>query len=385
MPDARPAFRFRRLTAPGTGAIAIIAWWWTEAAGDGTPDAAADMRPHDAAGRAVDGIRTETPAGHWADDPVRAAPSDAPLPPGIRPRRGGPRPPVGRPVLADLAGVDEGLAVRLPGGAGWLMPHGGQAVLNALEAALLAAGGCSAGTDVAGGDVPDGDASCWPEASDTLEAAALSLVATCRSPLGIDLLLDQPRRWRTRPAESRPADAIARDRRLDRLIDPPLVVIAGAPNIGKSSLTNRLAGRDVSITADLPGTTRDAPEVHLDLAGLVVRWIDLPGLRPTDDPIERAAIDAAETWLDRADMIVAAADATSAWPNLGRRRSGLRIGMRADLGRVPNADVHVSRDDHASHADLAQSIRDVLVPTEDLNAMGAWDAGGRFSPVVSRD
>ena len=55
------------------------------------------------------------------------------------------------------------------------------------------------------------------------------------------------------------------------------VVLAGLPNAGKSTLANALAGRDVSIASPIAGTTRDFVSARIDLAGLVVEWIDLPG------------------------------------------------------------------------------------------------------------
>jgi len=69
-----------------------------------------------------------------------------------------------------------------------------------------------------------------------------------------------------------------------------VVVIAGRPNVGKSSLINALAGRDVAITSAIPGTTRDLIEVSLDLNGFPVTLVDTAGLRDSDDPIEREGV-----------------------------------------------------------------------------------------------
>jgi tRNA modification GTPase len=65
------------------------------------------------------------------------------------------------------------------------------------------------------------------------------------------------------------------------------VVIAGPPNVGKSTLMNALARRDVSIVSSIPGTTRDVVEVSLDLRGYPVTLVDTAGVRESDDPIER--------------------------------------------------------------------------------------------------
>ena len=77
------------------------------------------------------------------------------------------------------------------------------------------------------------------------------------------------------------------------------MVIAGPPNVGKSSLLNRLAAREAAIVTDIPGTTRDPIDVMLDLAGLPVILTDTAGLRDSSvDPIERIGID--RTWPVRA-------------------------------------------------------------------------------------
>lgn len=86
------------------------------------------------------------------------------------------------------------------------------------------------------------------------------------------------------------------------------VAILGAPNVGKSSLLNRLAGRDAAIVSETAGTTRDVIEVRLDLGGYAVTLSDTAGLRETDDRIEeegvRRALDAARA----ADLILYLSD-----------------------------------------------------------------------------
>ncbi|WP_163847906.1 tRNA uridine-5-carboxymethylaminomethyl(34) synthesis GTPase MnmE [Pseudooceanicola aestuarii] len=82
------------------------------------------------------------------------------------------------------------------------------------------------------------------------------------------------------------------------------VAILGAPNVGKSTLLNALAGRDAAITSDIAGTTRDVIEVRMDLAGLPVTFLDTAGLRETDDIVETMGIDRARQRAEASDLCV---------------------------------------------------------------------------------
>jgi len=82
------------------------------------------------------------------------------------------------------------------------------------------------------------------------------------------------------------------------------VAIVGAPNVGKSSLLNCLAGRDAAITSEIAGTTRDVIEVRMDLKGLPVTILDTAGLRETDDTVEVIGIERAISRAKDADLRV---------------------------------------------------------------------------------
>ncbi len=90
----------------------------------------------------------------------------------------------------------------------------------------------------------------------------------------------------------------------ERLRDGFEVAIIGAPNVGKSTLLNRLAGRDVAITSEIAGTTRDVIEVRLDLDGIAVTLLDTAGLRETDDIVEGLGVKRARERAGRADLRV---------------------------------------------------------------------------------
>jgi tRNA modification GTPase len=101
----------------------------------------------------------------------------------------------------------------------------------------------------------------------------------------------------------------ARARSGRALRDGLSVAIAGAPNAGKSSLLNRLAGYDAAIVTEIPGTTRDPLREHLTLDGLPVTVVDTAGLRDTDDPVEREGVRRAKLEAARADLLLWVADA----------------------------------------------------------------------------
>ena len=82
------------------------------------------------------------------------------------------------------------------------------------------------------------------------------------------------------------------------------VAIVGAPNIGKSTLLNALAGRDAAITSDIAGTTRDVIEVKMDIDGYAVTLLDTAGLRDTSDKIEKIGVDLAINRAEKADLRV---------------------------------------------------------------------------------
>lgn len=82
------------------------------------------------------------------------------------------------------------------------------------------------------------------------------------------------------------------------------IVIAGAPNSGKSSIINRLAGRNIAIVTEEAGTTRDALEIRLILGSLPVFVTDTAGLRDTENPIEKMGIDTAVRCIEEADLVL---------------------------------------------------------------------------------
>lgn len=112
------------------------------------------------------------------------------------------------------------------------------------------------------------------------------------------------------------------------------VALVGVPNAGKSSLLNALARREVAIVTEVPGTTRDAIEVALELRGMKVLVTDTAGIRETEDRVERIGVSRALEVAARADLVLELVDVTTqvrgAVPLSGAARR-LAIGTKRDL------------------------------------------------------
>jgi len=136
------------------------------------------------------------------------------------------------------------------------------------------------------------------------------------------------------------------------------VVLAGQPNVGKSSLLNLLAGRDSAIVTDVPGTTRDIIREHIQLDGLPLHVIDTAGIRVPGDAVEEHGVERAWGAIESADALLLVID----------DRTGVAAADRQILARVPagvsrivvrnkidltGADAGALRKDHEVHVRLS--------------------------------
>lgn len=169
-----------------------------------------------------------------------------------------------------------------------------------------------------------------------------------RTEMAVRVLLAQEQNWTSFIGKERGAtgsdskQAIGRvlqDRSLLHLLNPPHVVIAGAANVGKSTLANQLFAQERSITADLPGTTRDWVGELANVDGLAVMLLDTPGLRHTNDSIEQHAIDRSRDQIARANLLVLVLDASRPLepeqaPLLSAFPAALRVVNKSDRAAV---------------------------------------------------
>ncbi|MEL7465587.1 MAG: tRNA uridine-5-carboxymethylaminomethyl(34) synthesis GTPase MnmE [Pseudomonadota bacterium] len=136
------------------------------------------------------------------------------------------------------------------------------------------------------------------------------------------------------------------------------VAIVGVPNVGKSSLLNAIAGREVAITSNVAGTTRDVIEVQCDVRGLPVTFVDTAGLRPTDDEVETIGVERALEAASGADLRLLLETNGAAIPG--------EVPVREDDIRVWSmVDLHPSVTDLAVSAVSGEGLETLLATVYD--------------------
>ena len=149
-----------------------------------------------------------------------------------------------------------------------------------------------------------------------------------------------------------------------------VVVIAGLPNVGKSSLFNSLLGQSRAIVTDIPGTTRDAIESFLETPQWPLRLVDTAGLRESSDVVERIGIEVSEKYLGWANLVLACGDSDSSLSLTLAALQGktdapvIRVRTKSDLessgAQHPEADVAVSAETGEGLSDLIAKIDETL-------------------------
>ena len=146
------------------------------------------------------------------------------------------------------------------------------------------------------------------------------------------------------------------------LRDGLVVVLIGAPNVGKSSLLNQLAGDEVAIVTPIAGTTRDTVRSEIEVRGIPLSVIDTAGLRPTDDPIETLGIERTWAAIGRADLALVLVDAKATHAGLARADAAILAQLPATLPRIvihnkidllavaPRSELHATGEDDLTTA-----------------------------------
>ncbi len=171
-----------------------------------------------------------------------------------------------------------------------------------------------------------------------LEQEVLAHLPLARTELALRVLLAQPAAWERlerQPASREQLSKIATDQSLRNLLRLPRVAIIGPPNVGKSTLANQLFAQERSITADLPGTTRDWVGEIANIDGLAVMLIDTPGRRATADFIEDQAIQRSVSEVRSADLVLVVIDPSTppaeAQALMADHPSALKVRNKIDL------------------------------------------------------
>lgn len=256
---------------------------------------------------------------------------------------------------SDGSVVDDGLAVRFPGPNSYtgedsveLHLHGGRISLASSLDAVLRCGAnhAQAGEfterafrngkmDLARAEavaayIAAGSQSALRVAKRQLDGGLSRAIENAGDPVravlaAVEAAIDYPEEIGAPDAAVLDAGLIDAEERVRRLLDGALrgmrlehgatVVLVGRPNVGKSSLLNRIAGREHAIVTDIPGTTRDPIDVDLCIGGIPVRLVDTAGLRETEDTVEAIGVRRSHARAETADMVLVILDATDPiWP-----------------------------------------------------------------------
>lgn len=145
----------------------------------------------------------------------------------------------------------------------------------------------------------------------------------------VDILHDTDAALRLNQLRTRVSGLLDRAKQGSLLRTGLHVVLAGQPNVGKSSLLNALAGNELAIVTEVAGTTRDAVRETIQIEGIPLHIIDTAGLRDTDDFVERIGIERSWKEIEQADLIMLVIDA----------RNGLTQSEDEIVAKLPN-DIH---------------------------------------------
>lgn len=164
---------------------------------------------------------------------------------------------------------------------------------------------------------------------------------------------------------------VADPRKGEILRDGFRVVLAGLPNVGKSSLLNAIARRDAAIVTDVAGTTRDVLEIFMDLQGMPIVVCDTAGLRSSEDTVERIGVNRAVTAVSEADLVVWICDERGEWPDEAAQNidsDAIWIRNKGDIGGMLDSGTQLSLISHVVSAQQGEGIAELLSTIESAAA-----------------
>lgn len=272
------------------------------------------------------------------------------------------RPSVRWIVDASGEGIDEAMWIPLGEAEGIVTIHGGPVIAAAVSERLRELGAVE----------ELGSIERWAPPGDRLTAEALSLLPAAPTLAAARFLLAQGERlagWASRAAadpraipEPEIRAALARWRAAAAFGRSPRIVLAGVPNSGKSTLFNRLIGRERVVVDPAPGTTRDRIEERGVVADRPVLWVDGAGIREGGDEIEREGIRRMLDTVQGADLAVLLVPPGGEVPDLPERpgRPLLRILSHADSISPPAGSIAVSGRTGAGVDELCEAVAELL-------------------------
>lgn len=175
-----------------------------------------------------------------------------------------------------------------------------------------------------------------------------------------------------------------------------LVVLAGAPNVGKSSLFNALLGQSRAIVTDIPGTTRDAIEAVVDTPTLPLRLVDTAGIREATDVVERIGVEVSESYVARAAVVLACGDDERTIAEIGVALDGrtsapvIAVWTKADLAQPSTEALGQARITTGAQAavpvsaETGEGLRELVEAITSAITDGAG-AGGIDAPVLTHE
>ena len=135
--------------------------------------------------------------------------------------------------------------------------------------------------------------------------------------------------------------------------------IVGRPNVGKSSMLNRLLGEERAIVTEIEGTTRDTLEEYVSIGGALLRLIDTAGIRETDDTVERIGVDKARDAIESADLILMLLDGTSSLTDEDREiisgLSGKEVIVLINKSDLSDASTKSDSTSHTTHTIIEEN------------------------------